>query len=179
MAGLPLLCAGQSRINGLPPSLRGGEQCRRPCHFCSGRMVSVCLARSLHWAETFPLLRWGRVPEFCPYFALGRSLPLSEVHVQGGVSARVDPLHREIETCPLRWALALCGSGPIATEGPRPAPFLGRESLRELALSDHGADTCPFTLGAGSLRELALSDRGAETRPFCVGRGISLREQPS
>ena len=142
-------------------------------------MVSVCLARSLHWAETFPLLRWGRVPEFCPYFALGRSLPLSEVHVQGGVSARVDPLHREIETCPLRWALALCGSGPIATEGPRPAPFLGRESLRELALSDHGADTCPFTLGAGSLRELALSDQGAETRPFCVGRGISLREQPS
>ena len=34
-------------------------------------MISVCLALTLHWAETGLLLRWARVPLLCPYFALG------------------------------------------------------------------------------------------------------------
>ena len=37
-------------------------------------MISVCLALTLRWAESGPLLRWARVPLFCPYFALGLDL---------------------------------------------------------------------------------------------------------
>ena len=34
-------------------------------------MIPVCLALTLHWAETGPLLRWAQAPLLCPYFALG------------------------------------------------------------------------------------------------------------
>ena len=40
-------------------------------HFCAGHMISVCLALTLRWAETGPLLPWARVTLLCPYFALG------------------------------------------------------------------------------------------------------------
>ena len=40
-------------------------------HFCAGHMIPVCLALTLRWAETLPLLRWAPyLWRAVPYFAL-------------------------------------------------------------------------------------------------------------
>ena len=74
-------------------------------HFCAGHMISVCLALTLRWAETGPLLPWARVTLLCPYFALG-------LDFGAYASARVSGPGSFLESSPsLHWArraLSLC-----------------------------------------------------------------------
>ena len=68
VAGRPLL-RGAATLNGSSP--RGHETVSGNGNFCAVHVISVCLALTLRWAETGPLLHWARVPLLCPYFALG------------------------------------------------------------------------------------------------------------
>ena len=76
-------CAGRSPYDGPALTTRGRHApTARPAllgpgavsgtgHFCAGHMIPVCLALTLRWAETLPLLRWAPyLWRAVPYFAL-------------------------------------------------------------------------------------------------------------
>ena len=103
VAGRPLL-RGAATLNGSSVP-HGHETVSETGHFCAGHMIPVCLALTLRWAETGPILRWARVPLLCPYFALG-------LDFGAYASARVSGPGSFLESSPsLHWArraLSLC-----------------------------------------------------------------------
>ena len=58
VAGRPFL-SGAATLNGSSVP-HGHETVSETRHFCAGHMISVCLALTLRWAESSPLLRRGQ-----------------------------------------------------------------------------------------------------------------------
>ena len=58
VAGRPFL-SGAATLNGSSVP-HGHETVSETGHFCAGHMISVCLALTLRWAESSPLLRRGQ-----------------------------------------------------------------------------------------------------------------------
>ena len=109
VAGRPLL-RGAATLNGSSVP-HGHESVSETGHFCAGHMIPVCLALTLRWAETGPILRWARVPLLCPYFALGLDfVTCALTRVSTG-----NPFY-------IGRALSLCTRLTLA-EKPEPCPF--------------------------------------------------------
>ena len=132
-AGPRHFCSGVGPCSGPALTTRGRHAQRLVCpapghetvsetgHFCAGHMIPVCLALTLRWAETRPLLRWARVPLLCPYLALGLDFAaLRLMHLPGSHS--LAPSSRAA-TSLLRRSLSLYQRLNQA-EKPEPCPFL-------------------------------------------------------